>query len=311
VSNKRINYACLALAYCDERPIDGVKSVGLSLSRSISNVYGRGSSTPAATYGQMPEIELNYSSHVTYTKGFPGFKNEVGLSDYVSFDMMIGSETGIYLATPIQTVRASYMLLSSVTYNLAVDGLFSIDRTFKGWNKSSNCGQGLGRLTASSGIILNRSAFESATSNLPSILSGSGVILQNIKVSMNINRSFVGEFATRKPYASYITFPIETSCTFDTIVANSLDQFSFDVLDTACKNGPLFTENIKIDTCGAGATIDIDQAQLTSFNYGGAEAQNGGGNMTLSLTYTGYQSPSGIEPVIYLDDKDLEDPCAC
>lgn len=307
--NKRINYACLALAYCDQRPIDGVKSVGFSLSRSINNVYGRGNSTPAATYGQMPEIEFSYSSHATYTTGFPGFPNEPGLNNYVSFDMMIGSDTDTYLSTPIQTIRASYMLLNSVTYNLAVDGLFSIDRTFKGWNKTSNCGQGLGRLAPSSGIVLNRAAFEENTSTLPAVLSGT--MLQNIKVTMSINRSFVGEFATRKPYASYITFPIETSCTFDTVITNNLDQFSFDVLQTACKNGPLFTEDLKIDTCGAGAIINVDKAHLTSFSYGGAEAQNNGGNMTLSLTYTGYQSPSGIEPIIYLDDKDLEDPCAC
>jgi len=129
------------------------------------------------------------------------------------------------------------MLLSSVTYNLAVEGLFSIDRTFKGWNKSANCGQGLGRTVASSGIILNRAAFSPQNSTLPSIISGSAV--QNINVAMNINRSFVGEFATRKPYASYINFPIETTCTIDVLVQNSLENFTFDLLQTACKNGPL------------------------------------------------------------------------
>jgi hypothetical protein len=308
-TNKRINYACLALAYCGARPIDGVKSVGFSLSRSITNVYGRGSSAPAATYGQLPDVEFSYSSHVTTTTGFPGFQNEPGLTDYVSFDMMIGSDTAPLLTTPIQTLRMSYMLLSSVTYNLAVDGLFSIDRTFKGWNKSANCGQGLGRIAASSGIILNRSAFNSQNSTLPSIVAGSAI--QNINVSMNINRSFVGEFATRKPYASYINFPIETTCTIDTIVQNSLENYTFDLLQTACRNGPLYTENLKIATCSNNASIFINQAHLTSFDYSGAEAQQGGSNLKLSLNYTGYQPPIGIKPVIYIDDKDLEDPCSC
>lgn len=309
MSNKRINYACLALAYCGARPIDGVKSVGFSLSRSITNVYGRGNSTPAATYGQLPDIEFSYSSYATSGTGFPGFQQEPGLKDFVSFDMMIGSDTAPLLITPTQTIRMSYMLLSSVTYNLAVEGLFSIDRTFKGWNKSSSCGQGLGRTVASSGVVLNRAGFSPQNSTLPSLLSNSAI--QNINVTMNINRSFVGEFATRKPYASYINFPIETSCTIETVVQNSLENYSFDLLQTACRNGPLYTENLKIATCAGGSPIIVDKAQLVSFDYSGAEAKQGGGNLRLSLTYTGYQPPKGLEPVIYIDDKDLEDPCSC
>lgn len=306
--NKRINYACLALAYCNEEPIDGVKSVGFSFSRGITNVYGRGTSNPAATYGQFPDIQLDYSSHVTYAGGFPGFQNEPGLNDYVAFDVSIGSDTEELLSTPLQTIRASYMLLNSVTYNLTVDGLFSIDRTFKGWNKSSSCGIAPGRSAESSGIILTRAAFSNAGSSLPSTLNNTA--LQNIQVSININRSLVNEFATRKPYASYINFPIETTCKFETNILDSLDQYSFDMLDTACKNGPLDQEDIIIGTC-AGSPITIEKAYLTSYDYSGAEATNNGSNLTLSLTYTGYQSPAGISPVIYIDDEDLEDPCKC
>jgi len=307
-NNKRINYACLALAYCDKRPIDGVKSVGFSLSRKISNIYGRGTSNPAASYGQTPEIEFSYSSHITATQGLVDFSQEAGLADYVSFDMMIGSDTATYLSTPIQTVRASHMLLTSLTYNLGVDGLPSIDRTFVGWHKTSNCGNGLGRTAPSTGIVLNRAAFQDANSSLPAIVTNN--ILQNIKITININRSFVNEFGTRKPYASYINFPIETSCTFDVVLTNSLDSFNFDALQTACKTGPVLTENLKIGAC-VGPPIQINKAYLTSFNYSGAEAQNNGDNLKLSLVYTGYQSPSGIEPVTYLDDEELSDPCSC
>lgn len=306
--NKRINYACLALAYCNEQPIDGVKSVGFSFSRGITNVYGRGSSNPAATYGQLPDIQFDYSSHVTYNSGFPGFQNEPGLSDYVSFDMSIGSDTEELLTNPIQTIRASYMLLNSVTYNLAVDGLFSIDRTFQGWNKTSNCGTGPGRSSESSGIILNRAAFNSGGSSLPSPLANTA--LQNIQVSINVNRSFVSEFATRKPYASYINFPIETTCKFEALILDSLDEYNFDLLQNACKNGPLYTQDIVIGTC-AGSPITIEKAYLTSFDYSGADAQANGDNLRLSLTYTGYQSPAGIKPVTYINDEDLSDPCAC
>ena len=305
--NKRINYACLALAYCNQRPIDGVKSVGLSFSRNISNLYARGSSSPVATYGNLPDIELKYSSHVT-NAGFPGFNNEPGLNDFVSFDMLIGSDTAPVLTSVQKSIRTSYMLLSNVTYNLTVDGTFSIDRTFKGWNKTSDCPNNLGRTGSSSAAILSRAAFSSTNSLLPSILSDTSI--QDITVSMSINRSFVNEFATRKPYASYITFPIETTCTFNTIITNNLDQFNFNALDTACKNSALYTQNITIATC-VGPAITINSAALTSFDYSGAEAQKDGSNLQLSLTYTGFQSPNGISPVIYLEDADFSTPCGC
>lgn len=304
--NKRINYACLALAYCNGEPIDGVKSVGFSLSRNISNIYSRGSSVPVATYGQLPEIEFTYSSHVTNSSGFPGFDNEPGLFDFVSFDMTIGSDTEEYLSTPIDTIRASYMLLSSVTYNLAIDGFFSIERTFKGWNKTSECGLGMGRQSASSGTIMTRKSFLESSS-LPSILNGTSI--QNIKTTMTINRAFVGEFATRKPYASYITFPITTECEIETLLTDKLDNFDFNTLQTACKNGPLYSQNMTISTC-TGNSIQIQKASLTSFSYSGGEADTNGSNLKLTLKYTGYQSPSGINPVIYIDDS-INDPCQC
>jgi hypothetical protein len=313
VSNKRINYACLALAYCDERPIDGVTSVGLSLSREITNIYGRGKSTPAASYSQLPSIEVSYSSHLT-SNGFTGFQNELGLNDFIAFDMMVGDENqilfsgsprpDIILTSPIDSIRATYLLLSSITYNLSVDGFFSADRTFSGWGKVSNC-PAQGRLPVStSGIVQNRSSFSAGP--LPAFLSGTAI--QNVKISMNINRSSVGEFATRKPYASYITFPIQTSCTIDTLVQSSLDTYDFNILETACQNTPSYKENLSFGVCNS--SITVEQAHLTSFNYSGAEAKISGGNLLLSLTYTGYQSPQNIKPVIYIDE-DQSDPCAC
>lgn len=307
-TNKRINYACLALAYCDQRPIDGVKSVGLSFSRQINNIFSRSSSTPASTYGNLPDIEFSYSSHATYTSPFPGFSNEEGLTDFVSFDLMIGSDTSDVLYTPEQTIRLSHFLLRNVTYSMSVDGTFGIDRSFIGWGKSSDCGNALGRLSSSSGSVLDRSAFNQNSSNLPSILSNTTI--QSISTTITINRSLVNEFSTRKPYASYITFPIETECTIKTYITNTLDSFSFDLLETACQNGSLYSQDIKISTC-TGSPIEIKKAYLTSYNYAGAEASAGSSNLELTLTYKGYQSPSGISPVIYFNDIDLQDPCAC
>ena len=303
MSNKRINYACLALAYCNERPIDGVTSVGLSLSREITNIYGRGKPTPAASYGQLPSVEVSYSSHLT-SNGFTGFQNEPGLNDFIAFDMLIGSDTAPILVSPTQYIRATHLLLSSITYNLSVSGPFSVDRTFSGSGKVSGC-TSQGRSNGlTSGLVQNRSSFSAGS--LPGFLSGTAI--QNVKISMKINRSSVGEFATRKPYASYITFPIQTSCTIDTLVQSSLDSYNFNILETACKNNPPYTEDLSFNVCGS--SITVEKAHLTSFDYSGAEAKSGGGNLILSLTYTGYQSPQDINPVIYINEDQL-DPCAC
>lgn len=306
--NKRIYFACLGVAYCGGTPIVGAKSVGMSFSRNISNIFAPQNKNPIATYGNLPDIEVSFSSYMT---GFSSIVNEVGLNSFTGIDILAGPDINKCIV-PDQMTRLSYLLLTSIVYNMPAQGFFSVERTYKGWNKNSCTVPGGGAFSGCNsenaqpieGDVYTRQYFSLSGSNLPNEIRDNP--LDNVTVSASINRQFVQEFATRKPYASYVSFPIETSCTFD-FTCQKLDNYTFDLTSSACKNAPSYKTNIKIALCNG--SIDINDAYLTSFKYSGAGSDDSS-NLKLSVTYTGYTSPSGISPVLILPDE-FNDPCTC
>lgn len=314
--NKRVFYACLALARCGESPLTGVRSASLSLSRPINNIFKPRSKDPVTTYANLSDLELSYDQWLSnYSTGIVALKDEPGLKEPVGFDYMIGSDTLGVLSTPLNSIRTTNLLLSNVTYNFSTQEPFSVQRSFKGWNKTSGCiGQTRGFAANSSPdpknvTIYTRQAFL-VDASLPEIAQNNAI--QSVEVQMNIQRNFINEFGTRRPYASVITFPIETTCTFTVIVQN-LDPYELTALETACQNGPSYKTDIKIKLCSdaPGDTILIKDAYLINFSYSGAEASSGGSNLQLTVTYTGYRSPDDLKPVIKISDYITSDPCKC
>jgi hypothetical protein len=292
--NKRVFYGCLGIGPCGSGPMSGVISAKYSLSREISTVFGPGSSTPAATYGNLPNIEISYTSYLT---SYTSILSEAGLNSCTGFDMMVGSDASTSNPVLNRTIRGSFMLLSSVTYNLSVDGPFTVERTYIGYSKPSG-GPG-GSVPLSTATTLRRQNF---SGGLPSYLSN--MAPQSISVSCKINREYIGEFATRKPYASYIRFPIETTCSIE-LLTQDLDTYTMDAMESACRNPKTYSQDITISLCGNGGGITISKAFLTGLNYSGADAGTQE-NQRLTVTYTGFTSPVGINPVIILSN---EDPC--
>lgn len=305
--NKRIFYACYGVGPCGGAPLPHVISASLSLSQSYKSTFAQGSIQPSSTYGEMPDVEISYKS---YLKNFSGLASEPGLNDFIGLELFVGSddfsgwdpnsETNPVLTG---TVSASYLLLSEVTYTLSVDKPFTVERKYKGFSKDLGKGSGPTPYVSSPGAMDNVLMRHTYTGNLPSELSGNAP--QNISVSFSINRDYVGEFGTRKPYASYVNFPIESSVTFD-LLAQSMDGVVISAMDSACQNPTSYKQNININLCEGGG-VTINNARLTSLNYSGADS-DGNSNLTLSATYTGYGSPDNIKPVIILDEQ--QDPCA-
>lgn len=292
--NNRVFYGCLGIGQCGGGPMSGIISAKYSLSREINHVFAPGKSTPAATYGAMPNIEISYTRYLT---SFTALSQEAGLNSFVGFDMMVGSDTSSSNPNLNRTIRGSFMLLTSVTYNLGVNSPFTVEYTYSGYSKPAG-GSG-GTLPAGSGNVLMRQSFNGT---LPAQIANTSP--QNISASFKINRDFVGEFGTRKPYASYIRFPIESSCTFE-VLTKDLDSYVIDAMQSACKNPQTYAQDITLSLCGGGGGITIKKAYLTGLNYSGGDAGSRD-NQTLSVTYTGYTAPDNITPVLILPD---EDPC--
>ncbi len=306
--NKRIFNGCLGIGTCTGNPLSDIISADYSLSRSINNIYKPQDSTPIATYGLNPDIEIRYTSYMV--DGFPPLTSEMGLNDIVGFKLLVGSDdpdswpdiTTTNIPLDQKAIGGSLMLLNSITYSLSVNGPGTIQRLYRGYSKPNMEPGGTVPFKSASGnssqYVTLRNKF---TGTVPGEISQNA--LQSITVTRTFNRQIVNEFATRKPYASYISFPVETSCTFE-LLSQNLDTYEISAMDTACKNPKTYRTNISLSLC-EGASIEIQKAYLTSLQYSGASADSSD-NQIISATYTSYETPVGLEPVFIFPD---EDPC--
>lgn len=292
--NNRVFYGCLGIGQCGSGPMSGIISAKYSLNREINHIFAPGKTNPIATYGAMPNIEISYTQ---YLSSFTSLASENGLNNFTGFDMMVGSDSSTSNPNLNKTIRGSFMLLNSITYNLGINSPFTVEKSYSGYSKPAG-GPG-GTLPASTANVLRRQSFNGT---LPSQIAETSP--QNISASFKINRDFIGEFGTRKPYASYIRFPIESSCTFE-VLTKELDQYVIDAMQSACQNPQTYSQDIVLSLCGNLGSITIKKAYLTSLSYSGGDAGSND-NQTLSVTYTGYASPDNITPVLILPD---EDPC--
>lgn len=289
--NKRVFYACLGVSVGGGGRLEGATSVGISASRDISTIFASQNKNPIATYAAVPQIEISISS---YLNSFTSLDNEPGFSDWTDIAIFAGSDECPILAANQKNVF-NYALLSGIKYNLPAEGFFTVEKTYQGLNKkpcavNEACNP---NAIAQQGEVKTRHYYKGGR---PSVIGNNPI--SNISIDAKINRSFVNEFGTRKPYASYINFPIELSCTFECIVQD-FDSISFALDQTACKNSTAYKETIPIEICGS--TFTITDAQLTNFSYSGAEA-NSNSNLSLSVTYTAYSTPSNTVPVIMFPD---------
>jgi hypothetical protein len=311
-TNKRVYFACLGVAKCqDNQLLHDVISAEIGLNVKINNILSPGSTSPVATYSDMPDVDFSYTSYLT---SFVPIASEYGLNSFCGFNMAIGLDSdnsgsygglfsgpSAYLSNvsgspPYTAIGCSLANLVSVTYSLPVDGFFTVTRTYKGFSKKTPAPPA--PFTETTGSPKRRQCF---TGTLPAGISNNAP--QNIDITYNINRTPVPEFATRRPYASYVNFPIETTVTFD-LLTQGLDSYTVDAMQTACKNIAPLKEDITISVQGAG-TITLNGCYLTSLRYSGGAA-NSSDNQTISATYTSYQTIPGIKPVVFAPE---DDPC--
>lgn len=291
--NKRVFYACLGVKQCNSSgAYEGVISGAVSLSRNFNTISKRGSTNPVATYGELPDVEFTYKS---YLKNFGGLGAEAGLNAPIGLDLVIGNDTSPLLNGG-SSVRVNYALLSNITISMPVDGFFTIQKTYKGFVKETGTGGFIDTATSDANVARR----EFYVSGAPEALDGE---LQNVEISIDINRTFIPQFATRKPYASAINFPIQSSVTFDVLVQGA-DAYGIDTNYSACQNPRSYKTNLNIQFCGGG--IDIAKAYVTSLKYSGGDA-NTNDSLRASVTYTSYSAPQDLNPVIIMDT--LTNPC--
>ena len=322
--NKRVYFPCIGISKCNDSTIlNNIISSELGLSIKVNNIIAPETSSPIASYSDLPDIDFSYTE---YMQDFIKIEDEYGLNSFVGWDLLVGLDqnsnqtfAGLFSglstligsgasrpsgSTPYAGIRCSLANLVSISHDLSVDGFFTTTRSYKGYSKKipSNTNK---IFTESTRTPKRRQCY---IEQLPSNISNNAV--QSINVTYNFNRTPVAEFATRKPYASYINFPLETTVTFE-LLTQKLDSYIVDSMQKACQNVGSLKEDITITVrssqqTSASSNLSIKKAYLTSLRYSGASASSND-NQTISVTYTSYTnpcSPNKLRPIIFMPKTD-------
>jgi hypothetical protein len=343
-ANNRIYYATQAVALkgqnADGTSVDsnwyyprGLQSVGITTNFGLEQVFQIGQLELYDNVENVPEVEVTMSKSIDGTPPlyllcmggssvFPTASTMTASTKELAelANNRINFRLGIYsdiqvaaTGTPVTYVDCSGMYLSSVSYNIPIEGVASEDITLVGNNKvwnsgilgggmagafsSGNASDLGGRMTAPS--LARRFKLLKAGTVLPTGLGGGiptpeGLTfprVQSIKVSTNLGREAIYELGAMAPYFRYVKFPVEVTSEIEIIATSgdAIDAQDFTgAADCTTTYRNLQDKKIFVTICGSGggSSMGLDlgaKNKLTSVNYNGGDT--GGGNASVTYSY--------------------------
>lgn len=311
MANNRVFYASHGVALAAEsgngssttpeyktaETVQGAQSVTMNTNFNLEQVFQLGRLELFDNVVTDPGVEVTISKVLDGSKTI--YELAVGSGSIVNnankrtkFLIGVGSDTAETLSsTSGSSIICDPIYLSSVNYNLTVDGNFTEECNFVGNDKQI----GGATITAPSGTtrstVLRRQNL-SGNSSLPVEVAGQNI--QSITISADFGREQMFKLGRLSTFHRYVTFPLEVSCEIE-VLATGLDTLGIDIPDAAC-SGLSLAENtgkfIMCDTSGIDRyEIDLGQKlKLTSVAFGGGDT--GGGNATLTYSYVTYNDLS-------------------
>ena len=217
---------------------------------------------------------------------------------------------------PLMVVECSGMYVSSMAYNMPVEGNCTESVTLVGNEKRWSVGGatlygtaftgeifdntdapiGSGGVQRRENVVMGTSQSKFPT-DIPRIVSSGYnqvvngeclVHFQNISISADLGRDELFELGKKNPYHRFVNFPVEVTSDFE-ILATSGDFVNADSTIDNLSNQTVFiklTEGTNID---AGTTN-----KLSNVSYGGGDA--GGGNATITYSYSGFNNLTITHP---------------
>ena len=326
MANVRTFYACQKVALGAPSGSDGgvtqswtdltaVQSVGITSNFNLDPVYQLGSLDPAELYEDIPEVEISLTKAIDENIGIyeamMGEGTLTALSDKRSavqltiFPQDYSAGTGVSLSQ----CKMEPAYLSSITWNFPADGQFTEEATIvsntKEWSYNDNEGNN-SALSAPVGTgVARRQNFDESSSILP-ITSGSNVgsgrmpgdaKIQNLSVSVDLDREDIFKLGERLPFTRYINFPVEVTTEFEVISASG-DLVGVTNAQAQCANPKALQDlSITLALCN-GLTLNLgNKNKLNSVSSAGGDA--GGDNVTYTYSYINYSSldytgPAGV-----------------
>lgn len=256
----------------------GLYSAEYSLNRSIKSIFAPNNSSPIAKFGEIPNITLSYSQYL----------DSAGAHDASEFNTV----SKIELKNRSGSAVCDLALLTRITYSFTIDGPFLVTKTYIGYSKAA-AGSGSSTCGGPRRVFMRK---DYSGSSPPGINS---TLLTAVTVDITVNRENVPEFATHKPYASTVSFPMTTSIKYD-FLTEGVDTYVLDAFSQAC--GDPDTTKYSLSASACGITIPVNSAFITDLSYSGGEASQSSKPQTGSVTFTSYETISGLKPVIKFSD---------
>lgn len=224
--------------------------------------------------------------------------------------------------TPLATVELSGLYISSLTYTFPVDGNCTEAATLVGNNKLWTTGSGSWyggggsafdgtlfdntdeplALTADSGGVQRRenvvfnhdTTYTKLPTDIPGISSSGtndkvndvyGAHVQSVSISIDLGRDNINELGRKGPYHRFVTYPVEVSTDVE-IMALSGDMVSATEAGVLSGGNNVANQTIQV-VLEEGLVVNAGtRNKLSDVSYGGGDA--GGGNATITYSYTGY-----------------------
>jgi hypothetical protein len=281
--NNRVFYACHAVGVGQGGPsrVSGAQSVAMSTTFDVEPVFQLGQIESVDTLQLSPSVEVTVNRVLTSGGGTiisGDFMDYVGTDDY-HVCLSIGDDTSPVLSSPSTHISITGAGVSGVTYNFPVDGTFTEEVNFLARDKAlGGCSVSLG--AAETATVKTRQYYSSGA---PSAVTSAGN-LTNVSISASISRENLFRLGEYKAFHNYATLPAEITVDFE-VSATSTDGIA--IADYSACNGPASGgETIALDICGH--TFTMEKCILSNVSYGGGDT--GGGNATITFSYTTYNS---------------------
>jgi len=276
--------------------IEGVPSVEMTINRLLDGT-ALAYVLAAGSYANADDINLASTNEFTARLGI--------------WDEATDSSAGGTNANPANQVTISGAFISNVSYTFGVDGNFTeelgITATDKAWYADCDAAAAwaddytAGAFAANNDVpdfaggVQRREYFDTASSNLPTVIPEGVNRLQSISVSADFGREDLFQLGSKGPFAKVATFPLEVTCSIEVLssggdLVSAAAEGCATGLTSCDVNNNLSDEPILIVLCD-GTRVDLGtKNKLSSVSYGGGDA--GGGNVTTTFDFVTYNKLS-------------------
>lgn len=329
-ANRRIYFAIQACGFApfgstSYVAVHGLQSLGMNTKFNLEQVFEIGQLNLYQTCEGLPDIEMTLEKvldgypliyHMA-TQGAPtgdlvGRSNQRANVAISIFGDLQSAASG----APIQMVTCSGMYLSSVAYDIKVEGNATESVTMVGNNKLWATSPGTGGTVFTGGFTNNDAPLAAEGVNrrqnlvmassvfplcIPGITAVTGVNalgsdgnynvkFQSVHIAANFGREALMELGHKAAYFRYVNFPVQVQCDLEILdlVGDSVNALENGTgidgnnLDGGDHIYIQMTEGTKIDL----GTLN----ELSSVNYGGANAGSRGGNAHSTYSFISFNS---------------------